>query len=109
MGEPVLLDPSLPLEPPHVNGNLGDIVRGDTLDLRHIAEFPVVGADAPARCKLERGISVMTRFVNLVHERRTLRRADRPLAMAAGTIGVELGLPLLEFGWGLQGFASRSS
>ena len=67
MGILLLLNARLALQPPHILHDLIDILRGDALDLRHVAKFPMVSFDAVGRSQLEGLISVMVRLVDLMH------------------------------------------
>ena len=62
----LLLNARLALEPAHIFHDLIDICRSDGVDLRHIAELPMVRLDAVGRSPLEGWISVMVRFVDLM-------------------------------------------
>ena len=62
-----LLDAGLALLPPHILHDLINICRSDGVDLRHIAEFPVVCLDAVGRRPFEGLIPVMVRLVNFMH------------------------------------------
>jgi len=63
----LLLDACLALQPPHILHDLIDIRRSDGVDLRHVAELPMVRIDAVGRRPLEGLVSVMVRFVDLMH------------------------------------------
>jgi len=62
-----LLNARLALKPPHILHDLINILRSDGVDLRHVAEFPMVRLDAVGRSSLEGLISVMVRLVDLMH------------------------------------------
>jgi len=76
----LLLDASLPLFHPNICGDVSDVVRGYTVDWRHITKLPVMSADAIGRCQLESSIGVMRRFIYLVQQRWPL---IRPLQVGA--------------------------
>ena len=62
-----LLNARLALEPPDILHDLIDILGADAVDLRHVAEFPMVRLDAVGRSPLEGRIPVMIRLVDLMH------------------------------------------
>jgi len=62
-----LLDACLALQPPHILHDLIDVVRFYGVDLRHVAELPVVGIDAVGGGPLEGLVPMMIRFVDLMH------------------------------------------
>lgn len=61
-----LLNASLTLKPAHILHDLIDVPGGYALDLRHIAELPMVCLDAVGRSPLEGRIAVMIRLVDLM-------------------------------------------
>ena len=63
----LLLNAGLALLPPDILHDLIDICRSDGVDLRHVAEFPVVRLDAVGGRPFEGFIPVMVRFVDLMH------------------------------------------
>jgi hypothetical protein len=63
----LLLNAGLALQPPDILHDLIDICRSDGVDLRHVAELPVVRIDAVGGSPLEGLVSVMVRFVDLMH------------------------------------------
>jgi hypothetical protein len=63
----LLLNARLALQPPHILHDLIDILRSDAVDLRHVAEFPMVRLDAVGCRQLEGLIPVMVRLVDLMH------------------------------------------
>ena len=63
----LLLNTRLALQPPHILHDLIDILRSDGVDLRHVAELPMVRPDAVGRRQLECLIPVMVRLVDLMH------------------------------------------
>ena len=63
----LLLDACLALQPPDILHDLIDILRSDGVDLRHVAELPMVRPDAVGRRQLECLIPVMVRLVDLMH------------------------------------------
>jgi hypothetical protein len=63
----LLLNTRLALLPPHILHNLIDICRSDGVDLRHVAEFPMVRLDAVGGRPFEGFIPVMVRFVYLMY------------------------------------------
>lgn len=113
----LLLNAGLALLPPHIFYDLIDISRSDGVDPRHVAEFPVVRLD-PVDCRpLEGFIPMMVRFVDLMHQWRSVIGSRRMLSMAGRTVRVEHGFARLEFSWhraacdcrlrGLRGIAGR--
>jgi hypothetical protein len=62
-----LLDACLALQPPHILYDLIDIRWGDGIDLRHVAEFPMVRLDAVGCSPFEGFIPVMVRLVDLMY------------------------------------------
>ena len=62
-----LLNACLALQPPHILHDLIDVLRSDGVDLRHVAEFPMVCLDTVGRSILEGLIPVMVRLVDLMH------------------------------------------
>jgi len=87
-----LINPGLALKPSHISNDVIDIRSRHPLDLRHVAELPMVRADAMFSRPLEGDIGVMIRFVNLMHQRRTLLRPHSSYAMTGGTVGCKLRL-----------------
>jgi hypothetical protein len=63
----LLLDACLALKPPHILHDLIDTLWSNGVDLRHVAEFPVVRFDAVGRSPLEGLIPVMVRLVDFMH------------------------------------------
>jgi hypothetical protein len=63
----LLLNARLALQPPDILHDLIDILRGDAVDLRHVAEFPMVRLDAVGCRQLEGLIPMMVRLVDLMH------------------------------------------
>ena len=61
------LNTRLALQPTHIPHDLIDILRSDGVDLRHVAELPMVRPDAIGRRQLECLIPVMVRLVDLMH------------------------------------------
>ena len=70
------------MKPAHVLDDLLDVCRGDRLDLRHVAEFPMMSFDAEFRGPEKGGIAMVIRFINLMDERRTLLCAGRLWSVA---------------------------
>jgi hypothetical protein len=62
-----LLDAGLALLPPHILHDLIDICGSDGVDLRHVAEFPVVRLDAVGGRPFEGFIPVMVRLIDLMY------------------------------------------
>ncbi len=62
-----LLDACLALLPSYILHYLIDICRSDGVDLRHVAEFPVVCLDAVGGRPFEGFIPVMVRLIDLMH------------------------------------------
>ena len=61
------LNACLALQPPHILYDLIDICRSDGVDLRHVAEFPMVCLDAVGRRPFEGLIPVMVRLIDLMY------------------------------------------
>ena len=95
---PELENPGLFLEPADVFHDLINIVGRHPLDLRHVAEFPMVRPDAVGRCILEGRVAVMIRFINLMDERRTLIGSHASGAVTARALGAKLLFSLSQFG-----------
>ena len=62
----MLLNADLALLPPHILHDLINICRSDGVDLRHVAEFPVVRLDAVGGCPFEGLIPVMVWLIDLM-------------------------------------------
>jgi hypothetical protein len=62
-----LLDACLALQPPDILHDLVDVVRFHGVDLRHVAEFPMVRPDAVGRSILEGLIPMMVRLVDFMY------------------------------------------
>ncbi len=88
----------LALQPPDIFHDLIDILGGDAFDLRHVAKFPMVRPDAVGCSPLEGRIPVMIRFVDLMHERRSVIGSCRLRPMTSRTVRIEFGFAHLEFG-----------
>lgn len=91
-----LHDARLALEPADILDDLLHIVGADPFDFGHVAELPMVGADAVGRCPLESHIAVMIGLVDLVHQRRPLGGPHATIPMAASAVGLELGFAFTE-------------
>lgn len=91
-----LEDARLLLKPANVLRDVVYICGSHAFDLRHVAEFPMVGPHPVGRSPLESRIPVVIGFVDLMDQRRTLRSAGPLFSVADGTIGVELGLARLQ-------------
>jgi hypothetical protein len=63
----MLLNACLALQPPHILHDLINICRSDGVDLRHVAEFPMVCFNAVGRSPLEGLIPVVVRFIDFMH------------------------------------------
>ena len=83
-------DAGLFLEPPNIFHDLIDIFGGHAIDFRHIAEFPVVGANTVGCCQLKGGIAMMARFVDFVDQRRAMISPGSSLAVTHRATDVEL-------------------
>ena len=94
-----LEDAGLTLQPADIAGDLLDVGRSDSVDLRHIAELPMVGFDAGGGGTLKRRVSVMVGLINLMNERRTLLCPSALWTMAGRTIRVKFGFSRLQFRW----------
>jgi len=84
------------LEPANVPHNLINILGGHTLDLRHIAELPMVRTNAVGSRHLKRRIAVMVRLVDFVDQRRAVIGSGSSLAMTYRAMSVELGFTRLK-------------
>ena len=60
------------LQPAHVLYDLIDVVRLDGVDLRHVAELPMMRLDPIGRSPLKGRIAMMIGFIDFVHKRRAL-------------------------------------
>ena len=80
------------MQPANVTGDLLDVRRRNPIDLRHVAELPVMGFDAEFRSAQKGRVAVVVGLINLMHERRALLRAGGPRPMASGAMSVELPL-----------------
>ena len=69
------------LEPADVFHDLLDVIRFHGVDLRHIAELPMVRFDAVGGGAQESDIAVVIRLIDFVHERRTLLSSDASCAV----------------------------
>ncbi len=94
-----LLDTRLALEPPDILHDLIDILRSHAFDLRHVAEFPMVRLDSVGRSPLERGIAMVVRLVDLMHQRRSVVGSRRLVSVTSSTVGAEFRFTCLELGW----------
>lgn len=94
-----LLNTGLALEPPDILHNLIDVISRRALDLRHVAKFPMVRLDAVGRSPLKRGIAMMVRLIDLMHQRRSMVGPRRLFPMTGCAVGGELRLTDLEFHW----------
>jgi hypothetical protein len=113
----LLLNAGLALLPPHILHDLINIRRSNSIDLRHVAEFPVVRLDAIGCRPFEGLIPVMVRFVDLMHQWWSMVGSRRLLSVAGRTVCVEHGFARLEFSrhraacdcrlGGLRGIAGR--
>src|SRR5579884_390108 len=86
------VDSRLALEPADIADDLLDVFRRDSVDPGHVPEVPMVGADAVRGRSLEGDVRMMIGLVDLVDQRRALSGAGGPVSMAAGAVGLELGL-----------------
>src|SRR5687768_15992065 len=92
-----LEDAGLTLQPTDIAGDLLDVGRSDSVDLRHIAELPTVGFDAGGGGALKRRVSVMVGLINLMNERRTLLCPNALRTMAGRTMSLKFGFSRLQF------------
>lgn len=76
-----LKDSGLLLEPADVLHDLIDVIRFHGVDLRHVAELPMVRFDAVGGGPLEGGIAMVIGLIDFVYERRTLLGSDASRAM----------------------------
>ena len=61
-----LKNTGLPLLPADISNNLVDVGCSHRVNLRHIAELPVMGFDADGRRTLERRITVVIGLIDLM-------------------------------------------
>ncbi len=80
-----LINSGLALQPSHVPNDVVNVTGFQPFDLRHVAELPMVSANADLHCPLKSDIGVMIGFVNLMYERRTLLRPHSSNTMTGGT------------------------
>ena len=85
------------MKPAHVLDDVLDVCRGNRLDLRHVAEFPMMSFDAEFRGPEKGRIAMVIRFINLVDERRTLLCAGGLWSVARRAMRVEFRLSCLQF------------
>jgi len=71
-GQVQLENSGLFLEPADVPDDLLDVGRFHGIDLRHVAELPMVRLDAVGGGAQESGIAMVIGLIDFVHERRTL-------------------------------------
>lgn len=71
-----LEDSGLFLEPADVFHDLLDVIRLHGIDLRHVAELPMVRFDAVGRRAQEGRIAMVIGLIDFVYERRTLLGSD---------------------------------
>ena len=86
------------LEFAHVGDNLRDVGFRDVWNGRHVAELPVVAYHTELHRAVERGVRVVPRLVDTVHERRPLSGARSVLAVAQRAVCFEQGGALTRFG-----------
>ena len=91
-----LLDSSLTLQPAYVGGDFRYVFRGHACDLRHVSKVPMVGPDASGRRHLKGSIAMVAWLIDFVNQRRTLIRANRPIAMTSCTVCLEFAFALLK-------------
>ena len=82
------------LEVADVADDLADLSFSDAGDRKHVAEGPVVLADAAYYGEVEGGVAVVARMVDAVDEGGAKVGAGGCRAVALGTVGVEDGLTL---------------
>ena len=92
--EATLVNPGLALQPSYIPNDVIDVPGRHPFYLRHVAELPMVSADAVFHRTLERDISVVIRFVNLVHQWRTLLCPDSSDSMTACAVGGNFASPI---------------
>ena len=92
-----LEDAGLMLQPADIAGDLLDVGRSDSVDLRHIAELPMVGFDAGGGGTLKRRVPVMVGLINFMNERRTLLCPSALWTMAGRTMSLKSGFSRLQF------------
>jgi len=78
-----LKNPGLLLEPADVFYDLFDVIRFHGVNLRHVAELPMVRLDAVGRSSLEGRVAMVIGLIDFVHKRRTLLGADAPGSVAS--------------------------
>ena len=92
-----LKNSSLALKPPDVSNNLCDVIGSHSIDLRHVPELPMVGFDPLGRSPLKSKIRMVTGLIDLVHQRRSLRRPCALRSVARRTKGIKFFFTLFEF------------
>ena len=70
------------LEPADVFHDVIDLLGFHCIDLRHVAELPMMSLDAIGRRSLKRRVAVMIRLIDFVDERWTLSGSDSADPMA---------------------------
>lgn len=70
------------LEPADIFHDLIDLLRFHRIDLRHVAELPMMSFDSIGRRSLKRRVAVMIRLIDFVDERWTLSGSDSADPMA---------------------------
>lgn len=85
-----LEDSGLFLEPADVFHDLLNVIRLHGVDLRHVAELPMVRFDAVGGGAQEGRIAMVIGLIDFMHERRTLLGSDASRAVTGRAIGGEL-------------------
>ncbi|MCG3778355.1 MAG: hypothetical protein JW388_1073 [Nitrospira sp.] len=93
-----LVNASLALEPPDISDDLIDFVRSDAIDLGHVAKIPMVRLHSIRHSPLERGIAMMVRLVNLMHQRRSMVGSCRLASVAGHAVGIKFPFASLKLG-----------
>src|SRR5215207_8948809 len=83
------MDPRRSLYPPYVRGDLGHVLRRQTLDLGHRSKVPMVRRNAERHGTLEGGVGVMVRLIIRMDQRRPSVGAEREGAVTLRAARVE--------------------
>ena len=75
-------NPGLFLKPTDILHDVVHIVRFDRIDLRHVAELPMMSLHSIGRRSLKRRVTVMIRLIDLVKKRWTLGGSNSAKPMA---------------------------
>ena len=82
------------LEPADIADDLDGIFISHSLDRRHVAVRPVVGAGAVSDRQVEAGVRMVIRLINRMDQRRAVVRSHRILPVAGAAMSFEQRLAL---------------